>query len=194
MQERREGQPGAWDHTGQHCTALMERQQCSASKPCPGEHKFQWVFVSSWLLLPFIPGQSCALASEVQLSEQSSLGTHSHCLNRAPKQWVGNHPAKCALGVMQSSWFVFFLVTALRKNIPCFSQLLLRPRRNLNPTFTGSPHSAGLGKHGWGRSGSQDTGKELWSSAHQSPPGWAGSCLPGYQKATAVEKNFSVLS
>lgn len=102
----------------------------------------------------------------MQVSEHGSLGTHSHCLKRASKQGVGNDPTKCALQVMQSSWFVFFLLIALRKNIPYFSQLLLRLRRNLDPTFTGSPHSAGLRKHVWGGSGSQDMRKEL----NLSPP------------------------
>lgn len=57
--------------TGQQ--GVNERQQCSASKPCPGEHQFQCVFVSSWLALPFVPVQSCAFASEVQVPEHGSL-------------------------------------------------------------------------------------------------------------------------
>lgn len=37
---------------------------------------------------------------------------------------------------------VFFLLMALRKNVPCVSQLLLRSSRNLDPTFIGSSHTA----------------------------------------------------
>jgi len=37
---------------------------------------------------------------------------------------------------------VFFLLMALCKNVPCVSQLLVRCRRSLGPTFTGAPHTA----------------------------------------------------
>lgn len=64
---------------------------------------------------------------------------------------------------------------ALRKNVPCVSQLLLRSRRNLDPTFIGSPHTAEVrsAEACLVRSGSQDVWKQrctMLSSAHQSPP------------------------
>lgn len=176
---RRGAQLGAGitqDRTGQHSCEDNSVQHQSLAQEM---HELQWVFVSFWLAFPYISVQSRALASAVQIPESGSLGTHSHPLNRTSKQWVGKDPTKCALEVMQSSWFVFFLLIALRKNNPRVSQLLLRPRRNLDPTFTGSPHSTGLRKHGWGRSGWQELWKELWTSACRSPPGQAGCSLPG---------------
>lgn len=157
MQERREAQPGDWGHPGQDSTALMKdnsvhhqslAQESTSFSGCLCHHGWH-----SHLFL-------CkAVHLQVKCKYQStalSLGTHSHYLNRTSKQGGGNDPAMCALEVMKSSWFVFFLLIAVQKNTPCFSQLLLRPRRNLDPTFSSSPHSAGLRKHGWGRSGSQD--------------------------------------
>lgn len=82
---RRAAQLGAWDHTGQDSTALRKDSSVQHQSLAHEMHKLQWLFVSSWLVLPFISVESCALASEVQVSEHGSLGTHSH-LNRTSKQ------------------------------------------------------------------------------------------------------------